>query len=197
MIVKIAEDSEILIYGPNVMLGYYNKPKETAEAIDAEGWLHTGDIGEMNENGFLKITGRKKDILVLANGKKVAPQPIESRPQESTYISQIVLLGDNQSTVTALVVLAFARVKDWAKERSISVNFEDNSELTQHPEVVRLMRDEIQQFSGDLADLEKIHRFSLMDHQFTEERGEVTPNLKIKRRVVLEKYKDVIEAMYR
>jgi len=195
--VKIAEDGEILVRGPNVMQGYYNRPKETAEAIDKEGWLHTGDIGELDEDGFLKITDRKKDLLVLAIGKKVAPQPIENRLKESPYISQIVLLGDRESTVTALIVPAFERVKDWAKERGLSVNTEDNSVLARHPEVNRLLRDEIQRLSTDLADFERIHRFSLLDHEFTVENGEMTPTLKIRRRVVMEKYKDVIEAMYR
>lgn len=195
--VKIAEDGEILVHGPNVMQGYYNKPKETAEAIDQEGWLHTGDIGELDEDGFLKITDRKKDLLVLANGKKVAPQPIENRLLASPYISQIVLLGDRESTVTALVVPAFERVKDWAKGRGLSVNTEDHSELVRHPEVNRLLRDEIQRLSTDLADFEKIHRFSLLDQEFTVENGGLTPTLKIRRRVVMEKYKDVIEAMYR
>ena len=195
--VKIADDGEILVRGPNVLQGYYNKPKETSEAIDADGWFHTGDIGKFDEDNFLTITGRKKELLVLANGKKVAPQPIENRMKESAYITQIILLGDKENTISALIVPSFERIKDWAKECCIDFSYEDNSELVHHPEVNSLIRREIQRLSGDLADFEKIHLFTLIDQEFTIERGEMTPTLKIKRHVLVEKYKDVIEAMYR
>ncbi|MCS6861899.1 MAG: long-chain fatty acid--CoA ligase [Abditibacteriales bacterium] len=192
--VKIAEDGEICVRGPNVMLGYYNKPKETAEALDAEGWFHTGDIGEFDEDGFLRITDRKKDLIVLANGKNVAPQPIENALKASPYISQVVLLGDKQSTVAALVVPAFERLKQFAQERGIP---QENADLLAHPEVVRLFRQEIDRLSTHLADFEKVHRFALLDHEFTIEDGEMTPTLKIRRRVVMERYGDVIQRLYR
>jgi long-chain acyl-CoA synthetase len=195
--VMLDEDGEILVRGPNVMQGYFKKPEESAETIDSEGWFHTGDIGEFDGDGFLKITDRKKNLLVLANGKKVAPQPIENRLLESYYISQIILLGDNRSTVTALIVPNFKSLTDWTKERDIRVNSDDTGELTRHPEVHRLIQDEIQRLSQDLASFEKVHRFSLIDHEFTVETGELTPTLKVRRRVVMEKYKDLIEAMYR
>jgi long-chain acyl-CoA synthetase len=195
--VKIADDGEILVRGPNVLQGYYNKPKETSEVIDTEGWFHTGDIGEFDEDNFLKITDRKKDLIVLANGKKVAPQPIENRMKESPYIAQIILLGDKENTVSALIVPSFEHIKDWAKKCSISISFDDNSKLAQHPEVNSLIRNEIQRLSGDLADFEKIRLFTLTVQDFTVESGELTPTLKVKRHFLIEKYKDVIEAMYR
>lgn len=192
--VKIAEDGEICARGPNIMLGYYNKPQETAAALDAEGWFHTGDVGEFDEDGFLRITDRKKDLIVLANGKKVAPQPIENALKSSPYISQVVLLGDKQSTVTALIVPAFERLKQFAQERGIQ---HENGDFLKHPEVNRLFREEIDRLSTHLADFEKIHRFALLDNEFTIENGEMTPTLKIKRRVVVEKYRDVIQGLYR
>ncbi len=195
--VKIADDGEILVRGPNVLQGYYNKPKETSESIDTEGWFHTGDIGEFDEDNFLTITGRKKELLVLANGKKVAPQPIENRMKESPYITHIILLGDKENTVSALIVPSFDRIKNWAKECCRNLSLDDNSKLAQHPEVNSLIRREIQRLSGGLADFEKIHLFTLIDQEFTIESGVMTPTLKIKRHFLVEKYKDVIEAMYR
>lgn len=194
--VNLDEDGEILVRGSNIMQGYFKKPEETAEAIDSEGWFHTGDIGEFDGDGFLKITDRKKNLIVLANGKKVAPQPIENRLLQSTYISQIILLGEKRSTVAALIVPNFRSLGHWIKEHGIGVNPEDNRELTQNPEVHRFIQDEIQRLSHDLASFEKVHRFSLIDHEFTIENGELTPTLKVRRRVVMEKYKDLIEVMY-
>ncbi len=195
--VKIAADGEILVRGPNIMQGYYNMPEKTAEVIESDGWFHTGDIGEFDEDGFLKITDRKKDLLVLANGKKVAPQPIENLLKESPYISQVILFGDKQSIVTALVVPLFERVKAWVKERGISVSSIKDKELAQLAAVKSLIQEEIERLSGHLANFEKVHRFSLIDQEFTVEGGEMTPTLKVKRRVVLEKYRDVIKSMYR
>jgi long-chain acyl-CoA synthetase len=192
--VKIAEDGEICVRGANVMLGYYNKPQETAEALDAEGWFHTGDVGEFDADGFLRITDRKKDLIVLANGKKVAPQPIENALKASPYIAQVVLLGDRQSTVTALIVPAFERLKQFAQERGIE---HENGDFLKHPEINRLFREEIDRLSTHLADFEKIHRFALLNNEFTIENGEMTPTLKVKRRVVVEKYQEVIQGLYR
>ncbi|MFQ5794342.1 MAG: AMP-dependent synthetase/ligase [Candidatus Bipolaricaulia bacterium] len=200
---KERDDGEILVRGPNVMQGYYNKPDKTAEAIDDDGWFHTGDIGKFDEDGYLKITDRMKDLIVLSGGKKVAPQPIENRFKESLYISQVILVGDNQKHVGALIVPAFGQVKDWVENHGIGVNSKDTGELAEHLEVNRLFRDEIQRLSGrladysELADYEKISCFKLVDDEFTVENGMMTPTLKVKRRVVMEEYKDVIEAMYR
>lgn len=195
--VRLDEGGEILVRGPNVTQGYYKKPEETAEAVDSECWFRTGDIGEFDVDGFLKITDRKKNLLVLSNGKKVAPQPIESLLLQSAYISQIVLLGDKRSTVTALIVPNFKALGQWTRERNIGVNPDDLGGLTRHPEVRRLIQEEIQRFSHDLASFEQVRRFSLIDREFTEESGELTPTLKVRRGVVMERYKEVIEAMYR
>ncbi len=195
--VRLDEDGEILVRGPNVMQGYYKKPEESAEAIDSEGWFHTGDVGMFDEDGFLRITDRKKNLLVLINGKKVAPQPIENRMLESEYISQIILLGDKRNIVTALIVPNFKALARWTREYNMGINPDDAGELTRHPDVHRLIQAEIQRLSHDLAGFEKIHRFSLIDHEFTVENGELTPTLKVRRRVVMERCKDLIEAMYR
>ncbi|NIS62394.1 MAG: AMP-binding protein [Proteobacteria bacterium] len=195
--VRLDEDGEILVRGPNVMEGYYKKPGESSKAIDADGWFHTGDVGKFDEDGFLEITDRKKNLLVLTNGKKVAPQPIENRLLESAYISQIIILGDNRSTVTALIVPNFKILGQWAREHNIDIDLEDTGEFTRHPEVHHLIQDEIQRLSHDFASFEKVHRFSLIDNEFTVDSGELTPTLKVRRGVVLEKYHALIEAMYR
>jgi long-chain acyl-CoA synthetase len=194
--VKIASDGEILVRGSNVMQGYHNKPQKTAEAIDSEGWFHTGDMGEIDEDGFLRITDRKKDIIVLANGKNVAPQPIENMLKDSHLISQVVLIGDRRNTISALIVPSYDILEMWVKEHGIKVNSEDKKEISRNPEVNKLIRSEIQRLSGNLAEFERIRAFTLIDHEFTVENGEITPTLKVKRNVILEKYKDVIEAMY-
>ena len=192
--VKIAEDGEILSRGPHIMQGYFNKPSDTAEAIDADGWFHTGDIGEIDEEGFLTITDRKKNILILSNGKNVAPQPIENQLKQSPYISEIMLLGDQRSTVSALIVPSFDEIKEYAKEQQLETG--DMAALLQTQEIQRLIRGEINQYSSDLADFERVRMFTLMAEEFSEESGEMTPTLKLKRSVVMENHKAAIEQMY-
>src|SRR5205085_2909474 len=150
--VKIAEDGEVLSRGPSLMRGYFGKPEATAEAIDQEGWFHTGDIGELTPDGFLRITDRKKDIIVLANGKKVAPQPIEAELKESTYISEIVLMGDKANGIVSIVVPAFDRLKTWAKQNELPAR--DLEELCKRAETQKLFKEEIERRSGHLADFE-------------------------------------------
>jgi long-chain acyl-CoA synthetase len=193
--VRIGGDGEILVRGPNVMQGYYKRPEETAETIDSDGWLHTGDIGEFDEDGYLTITDRKKNLIVLANGKKVAPQHLEDRLLESRFLSQVVIVGDQQNTVGALLVPRFDHLKEWARTQPGLANA-DMEALLRSTEVQRLIREEIQRLSDGLADYEKVRRFALLDHELTMEGGELTPTLKLKRRIVLEKYKDVIEGLY-
>jgi long-chain acyl-CoA synthetase len=193
--VKIAEDGEILSRGPGRMIGYWNKPEATAEAIDADGWFHTGDVGEFSPDGFLKITDRKKDLIVLTNGKKVAPQPIEALLKHSPYIGEAVLLGDKQATVNAILVPAFDKLKAWAKENAVTA--EDDAALAAAPEVQKLFKAEIDRCAPDLADYEKIKRFKLVDKPFTVDSGELTPTLKVKRKFVLQKYADLIASMSR
>jgi long-chain acyl-CoA synthetase len=195
--IRIAEDGEILVRGPNVMLGYYNKPAESTEAVDPAGWFHTGDIGEFDDDGYLKITDRKKNLLVLSNGKKVAPQPIEMRMLESSYISQIILLGDKQSTLAALVVPLFQGIVQWAQGHETPLDARDTRGIAGRPDVNRLIRDEIERLSTHLADFEKIRRFSLIDKEFSVGDGTLTPTFKVRRSAVLEKYKTLIEEMYR
>jgi long-chain acyl-CoA synthetase len=192
--VRIAEDGEVLSRGPHIMHGYYNNPEATTSAIDAEGWFHTGDVGELDEDGFLKITDRKKDILVLANGKKVAPQPIEAKLKASPYIANAVLFGDKQPQVVALVVPEMDHLKSWAREQKIET--EELQELVGDARVKKLYRDEIERLTRDLADFEKIRRFTLLAQDFTQDRDEMTPTLKIKRRVVAEHYAGDIQKMY-
>ena len=192
--VEIAEDGEILSRGPHIMQGYFNKPSDTAEAIDADGWFHTGDIGEIDEEGFLTITDRKKNIIVLSNGKNVAPQPIENQLKQSPYISEVMLLGDQRKSVAALIVPSLDEIKEYATEQQLET--EDVPALLQTPEIQRLIRGEINQYSTDFADFERVRMFTLMAEEFSEESGEMTPTLKIKRPVIMEKHKAAIEQMY-
>ena len=189
--VKIAEDGEILVKGPTVMRGYWNLPDATAEVVDAAGWFHTGDIGEIDSQGYLKITDRKKDILVLANGKKVAPQPIETLLKRSPLLTEVVLLGDNSGAVGALVVPNYDLLKAWSKEQGRDLKKPE--ELAADPEARKYVKREIDKLSKELADFEKIKRLALLPQAFTQESGELTPTLKVKRKVVAEKYGRLLE----
>lgn len=193
--VRIADDGEILVRGPNIMLGYYNKPVETAQAIDPDGWFHTGDLGSLDADGFLRITGRKKDIIVLANGKNVAPVPIEEQLKTSPYISEAVLFGDEQDVITALIVPSFERTREWAKMQGLLV--QSDAELVALPEVRQLIKQEIDRLTAHLADFEKVRRFTLLDHPFSIETGELTPTLKVRRHFIKQRYAKELEAMRR
>lgn len=189
---KIAPDGEILYRGPNVMKGYWKNETATAEVIDADGYLHTGDIGTLDAEGYLKITDRKKDIIVLANGKNVAPQPIEGEIKKSPFVSEIVLIGDKQNIITALVLPNKAKLTEWAKSENIT--FADDEALMRLPEARKKIKQEIDAHSADLADYEKVKKFTLLPVTFSVDSGELTPTLKIKRKVVLQKYaKEVAE----
>jgi len=192
--VMIAGDGEILTRGPNVMVGYHNKPEQTAEAIDTEGWFHTGDIGHFDEEDFLRITDRKKNILVLSNGKNVAPQPIENALKQSSCINQIMLLGDNQKTVAALIVPDFDSVKSFAQDQGIDTS--DLNELLAEQSVIQLIKKEISQYSSDFADFEQVRQFQLIDREFSADADEMTPTLKLKRNVIMENFADQINQMY-
>jgi long-chain acyl-CoA synthetase len=192
--VKIAEDGEILTRGPHVMKGYFNQPEATAQVIDKDGWFYTGDIGEIDADGFLRITDRKKDIIVNAYGKNVAPQPIENLLKTSDYVGTPVLIGDKRRFISALIVPNFeALARDVAKA---GVNVSSNEELVVHPKAVEIVQKEIDRFNDGLDRQEKIRRFRLLPADFTIEGGEITPSLKVKRRVVDEKYKALIDEMY-
>jgi long-chain acyl-CoA synthetase len=187
--VKIESDGEICVKGPSVMKGYWNKPEATREALTKDGWFHTGDIGAL-DGKVLRITDRKKDLLVLANGKKVAPAPIEMKLAQSPYISQVVLLGDKLKAVTALIVPNLEPLKSWTSEQGI--DSENDELLLKEARVNKLFKDEIEKYSGGLADFERIKKFALVPQAFSVEGGELTPTMKVKRRVVAEKYSHLI-----
>lgn len=193
--VRIADDGEILTRGPHVMLGYYNNRKATDEAIDREGWLHTGDIGMIDENGFIYITDRKKHLFVSSGGKNIAPQPIENLFAGAEFIDQFVLIGDKRMFLSALIVPDFDALKEYADAHGI--HYTDKSELAKNAEIYRLIEQRIQETQKDLANFEKVRKFALLDHQLSIENGEMTPTMKIRRKAVEERYKDLIESMYR
>ena len=191
--VQIAEDGEILTRGPHVMKGYFNNETATAEVIDADGWFHTGDIGIIDEDGFIKITDRKKNIIVLSNGKNVAPQPIESQLVQSPYIDQIMLVGNERKNIAALIVPNFDALKSWASENDVDNS--DMPELLKTRDVQQLIQKEIRDRLTDFADFEQVRRFALLEKEFSQEEDEMTPTLKLKRNVIKEKYGNVIEGM--
>ncbi|MBC8141781.1 MAG: AMP-binding protein, partial [Armatimonadetes bacterium] len=191
--VRIAGDGEILFKGANIMRGYWKNDTATAEVIDAEGWLHTGDIGVLDDEGYLKITDRKKDIIVLANGKNVAPQPIEQILKQSPFISEIVLIGDKQNVVTALIVPNRDKLKEWATGEGLSFTTDD--ELLSLPQTVKKIKGEIDTHKDRFADYERVKKFALLNATFSVDGGELTPTLKIKRKVVLAKYAKEVAAM--
>ncbi len=193
--VRIAEDGEILARGPNIMQGYYNKPEATEEAIDAEGWFHTGDIGELDADGYLRITDRKKDIIVTAGGKNIAPQPIENTVKTNKFIENAVMIGDKRKFPVMLLVPNQNAVVAWATERGIPAD--DYPRLIEHPDVVAMVEREAMGNMRDLAHFEAPKKFALLADDFTIEKGEITPTLKVKRRVVTQRYADRIEALYR
>jgi long-chain acyl-CoA synthetase len=192
--VKIASDGEILTRGPHVMKGYYNKPEATAEAIDADGWFHTGDIGLLDADGFLKITDRKKDIIVTAGGKNIAPQPIENRTKSVPFILNAVMLGDKRKYPIMLVVPNYDKVREWLAATGKPGGSE--AELAARPEVAKKVEEEISAVLKDLAHFEVPKKFLLLTQDFTIESGELTPTLKVKRRVVEERYRAKIDALY-
>jgi long-chain acyl-CoA synthetase len=183
--VKIESDGEICVRGASIMKGYWNKPEATREVLTEDGWFHTGDVGVL-QGDILKITDRKKDLLVLANGKKVAPAPIELQILQSQYISQIVLLGDKMKAVAALIVPNFEHLQNWAHQNGI--DFDSHQKLLSAPKTMQFFKTEIEKYTGGLADFERIKKIALLPEPFSVEAGEMTPTLKIKRRVVSEKY---------
>jgi long-chain acyl-CoA synthetase len=192
--VRIAEDGEILTRGPHVMKGYFRKPEATAEAIDREGWFHTGDIGYVDGDGFLVITDRKKDIIVTSGGKNIAPQPVENRLKTNKFFAEVVMIGNKRNFASALVVPNFEALETWARERGLPAVSRD--ELVRRPEVVAHYAGLVDQMTSDLAQFEKIKKVALLTKEFSQESGELTPTLKVKRRVVEERFKATIDAMY-
>ena len=192
--IKIAEDGEILAKGPNIMLGYYNSPKATAEVIDREGWFHTGDIGMFDSEGHLMITDRKKHLFVSSGGKNIAPQPIENLFLQSKYIDQFVLIGDGRMFCTALIVPEFENLREFSQKNGIS--FTSDSDLIAESDIRKLYHAEIERLQKDLPHYERVRRFELLSQTLTVENGEITPTMKVKRKVVEQKYAGLIEKMY-
>jgi long-chain acyl-CoA synthetase len=192
--VKIAEDGEILTKGPNLMLGYYKELKLTEEAIDKEGWFHTGDIGIFIHGKYLKITDRKKEIFKISSGKYIAPQVIENRLKESVFVDQVMVIGENQKFASALITPDFEYLHKWASINQIS--FGDNEELINNPFVFAQYQKEVSEMNLNLSDHEKIKRFRLVSDEWTAETGELSPTLKLKRKVLYKKYTDVINNIF-
>jgi long-chain acyl-CoA synthetase len=192
--ITIAEDGEILARGPNIMLGYYKKPEATAAAIDPDGWFHTGDVGYMDADGYLYITDRKKDIIVLANGKNVAPQPIENLLKQSELVQEAVVYGDGMSAPVALIVPNMDALRAFAKQEGIEA---DGDALLNHDAVQKRFRQELERVNRELADFQRVKSFRLISKPFSIETGELTPTLKVKRRVVAEKYAHLLQEMAR
>ena len=192
--VKIGEDGEILARGGNIMKGYYNKPEETG-ATFVDGWFKTGDVGVVDEDGFVRITDRIKDLIITAQGKNIAPQHIETLIGKDHYIEQIATIGDKKKFMSALIVPSFPALEAYAKEHNIS--YSSREDLVKKTEIIEFYSNRINDLSTDLANYEKIVRFTLIANEFTQEGGEITPTMKIKRKVVADKYKDIIDRMYR
>ncbi|MBN2198780.1 MAG: long-chain fatty acid--CoA ligase [Candidatus Aminicenantes bacterium] len=190
---RIAEDGEILARGPNVMMGYYKNEADTREVLK-DGWLHTGDIGRLDEDGFLHITDRKKDIIVTSGGKNIAPQPIESLVQASPYISGAVVVGSSRKFISALIVPEFEKLELLARERGWE--FRDRADLCRRPEVASFLLDEVNRMTPGLAAYERVKKIAVLDRDFDIGMGEVTPTLKIRRNIVEKKYAAFIDALY-
>jgi long-chain acyl-CoA synthetase len=194
--IKIAEDGEILIRGRNIMQGYYNLPEATAEALGDEGWLHSGDVGQLDEEGFLTITDRKKDILVTAGGKNIAPQNVENMLKASCpYVSQVVMLGDRRPFCVALITINEDATAKWAREKG--VDFRDYADLAARPEVKQLIRDALEGVNARLASYERIKNFHLLDHDLSQATGELTPKMSVKRKVVEARHREVLDGFYK
>jgi long-chain acyl-CoA synthetase len=191
---QIAADGEILAKGPNIMKGYFGNPTATAEVIDADGWFHTGDIGQIDSEGFLAITDRKKEIIVNAYGKNIAPAPIENALKSSRWIAQAVVIGDKRQFLTGLIVPDFEVVRAWAATEGLGSA--SNEDLATNPKLRGLIKADVDKVNGELARYEQIRAWDLLPNEFTLETGELTPTLKVKRRVILQKYGDVLERLY-
>ncbi|MEQ8276973.1 MAG: long-chain fatty acid--CoA ligase [Deltaproteobacteria bacterium] len=191
---RLAEDGEILAKGPGVMLGYFDEAEATARTVQ-DGWLHTGDVGELDDEGQLHITDRKKDLIITAGGKNVAPQYIESKLRTSAYVHDAIVIGDGRKFLTALIVLDEDNLIAWAQRER--VQFGAYAELAKSPDVLRLIDEEVSAVNKTLTHVEALKRFTILERRLDTDEGELTPTLKVRRKVIAEKYADAIEAMYR
>ena len=191
--VRIAANGEIVTRGPNVMRGYWNNDKATAEVL-VDGWFHTGDVGELDGDGYLRITDRLKDLLVTAGGKKVAPQPIEARFKASQYLVEAILVGDQRKYVSALIIPNFTNLENWARGNNVA--FANPADLVRAPQVLHLFEIFIGELNDELSSYERIKRFRLLERELELKSGEITPSMKVKRSVIATSFADLIDAMY-
>ena len=191
--VRIADDGEILFKGPGVFCGYLNKPEQTKETL-IDGWLHTGDVGEMDNYGNIKITDRKKDIIITAGGKNISPAEIENHLKFSNYVSDCIVIGDRRKYITALILIDRDNVEKYAQKNK--VQYSDFTSLCNNGEIVELIRKEVDNVNKKMARVEQIKNFRLIDILLTAEDDEMTATMKLKRGFVEEKYRDLIDAMY-
>ncbi len=191
--VKIAEDGEILCKGPNIMMGYYKRPDLTGDSI-VDGWYHTGDIGMLVDNKFLKITDRKKEMFKTSGGKYVAPLPIENKLKESPFVEQVMVVGSERKFVGALIVPSLSNLKDWARHQGIQTT--SLAQLIKDPKVIHLYKDLVESFNKYFNHVEQIKKFELLPDEWSVETGEMTPKLSLKRKVIMEKFRDAIERIY-
>lgn len=192
--VKLAEDGEICCKGDNVMMGYFKRPDLTAETIDKDGWFHTGDIGVWVENKFLKITDRKKEIFKTSGGKYVAPQPIENKMKESAFIEQMMVVGAEQKFAGALIVPSFVNLQEWCTKNGISSG--KTQDLIRNPRVIELYKGIVEEYNQQFNHVEQVKKFELLESEWNIDGGELTPTLKLKRKVIMEKYRDAIGRIY-
>lgn len=192
---RLAPDGELLLRGQGLFQGYYKDPAATAAAIDKEGWFHTGDIAAIDDEGFISITDRKKDLIVTAGGKNIAPQNIENLVRSLPLISQVMVYGDRRKYLTALITLNENDLRNFAKRESLAAR--EMSVLAADPKVRQAVSDQVNNVNKRLAPYEQIKRLAILPHDFTEETGELTPTLKLRRQEIIKRHKDMIESLYR
>jgi long-chain acyl-CoA synthetase len=186
---------ELLIRGPNVFMGYLNQPEKTAETVDAQGWLHTGDVGSVDADGYFRITDRMKDIIITAGGKNITPSEWENELKFSPYVTDAVVIGDRRAYLTVIIMIDLENVEKFAQDQDVP--FSNYASLTRAAEVQALIQAEIEKVNRKFARVEQIKYFRLLDTQLTAEDDELTPTMKLKRKFVEQKYKNMIEEMYR
>jgi long-chain acyl-CoA synthetase len=194
--VTIAEDGEILVKGPNVMMGYYNNPEATAEVMDSDGWFHTGDIGVFQEGKFLKITDRKKEIFKTSGGKYIVPQAMENKFKESRLIEQIMVIGEGEKFPAAFIVPSYSFVREWAERKNIDLGDGSNSALISSPEVIQRIQKEVDEFNAGFGNWEQLKKFALLENELSIEANELTPTLKLKRKNILANHKAKYEQIF-